>query len=96
MRAEILHYPSVKPFDAASLVASARKTGRVVTVENQSIVGGLGSAVCEALCDSHPVRVTRLGVPDKFGEVATENYLFEKHGFSVRHIVAACETAARS
>ena len=96
MRAEVLHYPSVKPFDAATLVASARKTGRVVTVENQSIIGGLGGAVCETLCDSHPVRVKRLGVPDKFGEVGTENYLFEKHGFAVRHIVEASTRLART
>ena len=83
IKADVLHYPSVKPFDAATLVASARKTGGVVTVENQSILGGLGGAVCEILSEQHPVRVKRLGIPDKFGEVATEDYLFEKHGFGV-------------
>ena len=91
--AEVLHYPSIKPFDAATLVSSAQKTGRVITVENQTILGGLGSAVCEVLSEQCPVRVKRLGIPDKFGEVATEDYLFEKHGFGVKHIVAA---AARS
>jgi transketolase len=94
IRAEVLHYPSVKPFDAETLVASARKTGGVVTVENQSIIGGLGGAVCEVLSERHPVRIKRLGVPDQFGEVATEDYLFHKHGFGVSHIVAAAQSLA--
>ena len=92
---ELLHYPSVKPFDTETLVASARKTGAVVTVENQSIIGGLGAAVCETLCEFLPTRVKRLGVPDRFGEVATETYLFDKHGFGPTHIAAACRELAR-
>jgi transketolase len=91
---DLLHYPSVKPFDTGSLVASARKTGRVVTVENQSIIGGLGGAVCEALCERCPVPVKRLGVPDQFGEVATEQYLFDKHAFGPAHIAQACREMA--
>jgi len=61
-----------------------------VTVENQSIRGGLGGAVCEVLAERLPTRVKRLGVPNEFGEVATEAYLFDKHGFGPRHIAAAC------
>ncbi len=87
---EVLHYPSVKPFDAESLIESAKKTGKVVTVENQSIIGGLGGAVCEVLAENQPTPVKRLGIPDKFGEVATEGYLFDKHGFGLEHIKAAC------
>lgn len=93
---DLLHCPSVKPFDADALVASAKRTGGVVTVENQNIIGGLGGAVCEILSEQHPVPVKRLGVPDQFGEVATEAYLFEKHGFGLPHIKQACrEMAAR-
>ena len=87
---ELLHYPSVKPFDATALIASAKKTGAVVTVENQSIIGGLGGAVCEVLSENLPTPVKRLGIPDQFGEVATEQYLFDKHGFGKSHIAAAC------
>ena len=87
---ELLHYPCVKPFDADSLIASAKKTGKVVTVENQNIVGGLGSAVCEVLSENLPTPVKRLGVPDQFGEVATENYLFEKHSFTIEDMKRAC------
>jgi transketolase len=92
---DLLHYPSVKPFDPETLIDSARKTGAVVTVENQSIVGGLGSAVCEVLSERHPVRVKRLGVPDRFGEVADQDYLFNKHGFGPQHIAQACRDLAR-
>ena len=90
------HYPSVKPFDAETLVASAKRTGRVVSVENQNIVGGLGSAVCEVLSERHPVPVKRLGVPDKFGEVADQDYLFNKHGFGPEHIAQACRAMVKS
>jgi transketolase len=93
---ELLHYPSVKPFDADALVSSARKTGAVVTVENQSVIGGLGSAVCEVLSERLPTPVKRLGVPDQFGEVAGEAYLFDKHGFGPEHIKAACRAMAAS
>ena len=87
---DLLHCPSIKPFPVEDVAASAKKTGAVVTVENQNIVGGLGSAVCETLAEHCPVKVKRLGVPDEFGEVATENYLFNKHGFGKTHIVDAC------
>jgi transketolase len=88
---EVLHYASVKPFDAATLIASAKKTNAVVSVENQNIIGGLGSAVCETLSENYPTKVKRLGIPDKFGEVATEQYLFDKHGFGPKNIAEACE-----
>ena len=93
---DLLHYPSVKPFDAKTLIGSARKTGAVVTVENQSIVGGLGSAVCEVLSEHHPVRVKRLGIPDQFGEVADQDYLFAKHEFGPEHIGRACRELSRA
>jgi transketolase len=92
---ELLHYPSVKPFDAATLIESAKKTGGVVTVENQNIIGGLGGTVCEVLSENCPTKVKRLGIPDQFGEVATEQYLFDKHGFGPEHIKAACREMAK-
>ena len=87
---DLLHCPSVKPFPEADLIESARRTGAVVCVENQSLLGGLGSAVCETLAEQCPTKVKRLGVPDRFGEVATEGYLFNKHGFGKTHIRDAC------
>jgi len=89
-----LHYGSIKPFDVETLVKSVSKTGGVVTVENQNTIGGLGGAVCEALSEHRPAPVRRLGVPDCFGEVASEEYLFNKHGFGLAHIIGACRTMA--
>ena len=77
--------------DRAAGVASAKKTGAVVTVENQNIVGGLGSAVCEILGENYPVPIQRLGINDQFGEVATQGYLFDKHCFGPAHITEACQ-----
>ena len=93
---DLLHYPAIKPFDFATLVESARKTGRVITVENQNIIGGLGSAVCEVLGENLPTQVKRLGVPDRFGEVATEEYLFEKHQFGIQAIVETAQELCKS
>ena len=87
---DLIHCPSVKPFDAGTLVQSAKKTGAVVTVENQNIIGGLGGAVCETLSENYPTKVRRLGIPDKFGEVASEQYFFDKYGFGPEHIARAC------
>jgi len=96
VKVDLLHYPSVKPFDAQTLIDSAKNTGAVAAVENQNIVGGLGSAVCEVLSENHPVRVKRLGIPDQFGEVADQNYLFNKHQFGPEHIACACRELAKS
>ena len=95
LAAELLHCPSVKPFPAEDVIASAKKTGAVVTVENQNIIGGLGGAVCEVLSESCPTRVKRLGVPDQFGEIATEQYLFDKHCFGKEHIKNTCRKMAQ-
>ncbi len=86
---ELLHMPFIKPFDNEAVIESAKKTGRVVTAENHSIIGGLGSAVLEALSDSCPVPVTRIGIKDEFGECGEPESLFEKFGFSKKHIIKA-------
>lgn len=94
---DLLHCPCVKPFPVDDVIRSAQKTGGVVTVETQNIIGGLGGAVAEAVSERHPVRVHRLGICDCFGEVfCNDDYMFEKHGFGQKHIVAACRESARS
>ena len=75
-----IHMPSIKPFDSDSIVAAARKTGGIVTVENHSRIGGLGSAVAEVVCETYPVSVTRLGLDDCHGETADLPYLMDKFG----------------
>ncbi|MFH1905063.1 MAG: transketolase C-terminal domain-containing protein [bacterium] len=89
--AELIHYPSIKPFDVDSLILSAKKTKGVITIENQNILGGLGGVVCEVLSEHYPTKVKRLGIPDRFGEVATAEYLLNKHKTNVNHIIDAAK-----
>ncbi|HLK93521.1 MAG TPA: transketolase C-terminal domain-containing protein [Polyangia bacterium] len=66
--ARVINIHTIKPIDVELLARAARETGRILTVEDHQITGGLGGAVCEALADREPVRVRRHGVPDVFGE----------------------------
>jgi transketolase len=76
IQAAVLHAPTLKPFDAEAVAAFARRSRVVVTVENHSIIGGLGSAVCEAIAEAGvPCRVARCGVPDTWGEAGPLDYL---------------------
>jgi transketolase len=96
IHAEHIHYPSVKPFDVETLLESVKKTNAVVTAENQNVIGGLGGAVCEVLAEHHPVKVKRLGVQDRFGEVGDVPYLSETLGFSARDIARACREMCKA
>jgi transketolase len=91
---DLLHCPSVKPFDAATFLESAGRTRCVVTVENGDVACGLGGLVCEICAESLPTPVTRLGIKDSFGEVGTIADLLDKHGLTPEHITDACRTAA--
>ena len=84
--AEVLHYPVVKPFRHLALKQSAQKTGKVVVVENHSIIGGLGSAVCETLCQYYPTKVYRIGTKDTFGQSGEQRQLMEFYGLTDRKI----------
>ena len=64
------------------IIKSAKKTNRVVTVENHSIIGGLGSAVCEVLSENYPVSVKRIGTNDEFGQSGNAKELMEFYGLS--------------
>jgi transketolase len=94
IQVQLIHCPSIKPLDEEAIIAAAKRCGAVVTVENQNIMGGLGGAVCEVICEHYPVPVKRLGAQDQFGEVATEDYLLNKHRFNIQHIMEACEAMA--
>ncbi|MEI8377341.1 MAG: transketolase family protein [bacterium] len=66
--AEVVSVPVIKPFDCDTIIKSAKKTNQVVTLENHSIIGGLGGAVCECLSENYPVKVKRIGTNDVFGQ----------------------------
>ena len=80
--AEVLHVPVIKPIDADTIVKSAEKTKLVVTIENHSIVGGLGSAVCEVLSERKPTKVVRIGLNDEFGQSGEQRVLMEYYGLT--------------
>lgn len=85
--AEVINMHTIKPIDSEAIIASVKKTGAVVTCEEHSIIGGLGSAVCEVLSENKPVPVKRVGVNDTFGESGKPSDLLDKYGLTVDNIV---------
>lgn len=84
--AEIIHMPCVKPIDAELIIKSVSKTGCAMTIEEHTVIGGLGSAVSEVLTDSAPAPLKRLGIADIFAESGEPEDLFEKYGISENSI----------
>lgn len=80
INAEVISIHTIKPIDKELVAASAKKTGKVVTVEEHSIIGGLGSAVCEALSETVPTPVLRIGFNDVYGESGPAKALIAKYG----------------
>lgn len=86
IHAEVINIHTIKPIDKELVAASAKKTGKVVTVEEHSIIGGLGSAVCEALAETVPTPVLRIGVNDVYGESGPAKALIAKYGLDAEGI----------
>ena len=84
--ADVLHFPVIKPIDKDAIVKTARKTGLIITVENHSVIGGLGSAVCETVAEKAPCRVHRLGYQDIFLESGDDEELFDRYGLNARRV----------
>ncbi len=85
--AAVLDSHTIKPIDAEAILDIARKTGAIVTAEEQNILGGLGSAVAEIVTESYPVQVARIGVRDTFGESGEHEELMIKYGLTSKEIV---------
>lgn len=86
--AEVVDIHTIKPLDRELVIASAAKTGAVVTAEEHNIIGGLGSAVCEVLSECRPTPVLRVGVEDSFGRSGKVPPLLEYYGLTAENIVA--------
>lgn len=84
--AEVINIHTIKPLDEELVVASARKTGKVVTVEEHSVIGGLGSAVCDCLSAKAPTPVLKVGINDVFGESGAAVQLIHKYGLDAEGI----------
>ncbi|MCC9293554.1 transketolase family protein [Clostridium sp. WLY-B-L2] len=89
IKVSVLNIHTIKPIDKEAIVETARKTGVVITAEEHSIIGGLGSAVCEVLSENLPTPVIRIGIKDTFGESGKPNELLKAYGLTGDDIVKA-------
>jgi len=87
--AEVVHVPTIKPLDEATILKSAKKTRAVITVEEAQIAGGLGGAVAELLGEHYPVPMKRIGMQDRFGESGEMDELYRHFGLDAAHIATA-------
>jgi transketolase len=78
--AEVINMHTLKPLDEAAVIAAAAKTGKIVTVEEHSIIGGLGSAVCDVVAEKAPAKVKKIGINDTYGESGPAVELIKKYG----------------
>ncbi len=91
IKAEVINIHTIKPIDKDLIIATAKKTGKVFTVEEHSVIGGLGSAVCDVLSENLPTKVVKIGVNDVFGESGTAAQLVEKFGLDGKGVAATIE-----
>lgn len=89
---EVINVPTIKPLDEETILKSARKTKRVVTVEEGQIAGGLGGAVCELLGDKFPVPIKRIGIKDRFGQSGTIDQLWKEYQLDAGAIIKLVHT----
>ena len=88
IHAQVINIHTIKPIDADLIAKAAKKTGKIVTVEEHSVIGGLGSAVCDVLCEREPVKVLKIGMNDVYGESGPAVKLLEKYGLDAAGIYA--------
>ncbi|MDK2564812.1 transketolase family protein [Romboutsia sedimentorum] len=89
----VINMSTIKPIDKELIITAANETGAIVTAEEHSIIGGLGSAVSEVVSEESPVVVKKVGVKDVFGESGTPSELLKKHGLTAQDIVVAVKEA---
>lgn len=87
--AEVVHVPTIKPLDEKTIIDSARKSKKVITIEEGQAAGGLGGAVAELLSEKFPCQIKRIGMQDRFGESGKPDELLEKFGLTAKHIQLA-------
>ncbi len=91
--AKVINMHTIKPIDADAIISAAKKTGCIVTAEEHNIIGGLGSAVAEVLCENCPVPLVRVGVEDKFGKSGVPAVLLEEYGLTAANIAEKAKLA---
>ncbi len=93
INAKVINMSTIKPIDKELIISAAKETKAIVTAEEHSIIGGLGSAVSEVVAEEYPVIVRKVGVKDVFGESGTPQALLEKYGLTAKEIVVAAKDA---
>ena len=93
IKVRVLNFSTIKPIDVEAVVAASRETGAIVTAEEHSVIGGLGSAVAEVVVKHHPVPMEFVGVQDRFGQSGKPAELMKEYGLTAGDIVAAVERA---
>ena len=91
INARVINIHTIKPIDREILVKAAKETGAIVTCEEHNVIGGLGSAVAEVLCEEAPVPMERIGVKDAFGKSGVPADLLKEYGLTAEDIVSACK-----
>ena len=91
--ARVINIHTIKPLDKELIVKAAMETGAIVAAEEHSVIGGLGAAVCEAVCETCPVPVVRLGINDEFGRSGTVPALLERYGLTAENLAAKAKLA---
>lgn len=87
INARVINISTIKPIDEEIIIKAAKETKGIVTVEEHSIIGGLGDRVSSVVCDNNPIKVKKIGVKDVFGESGNPDELLEKHGLTVSNII---------
>lgn len=89
----VLNFSTIKPIDVEEILAAARETGTIVTAEEHSVIGGLGSAVAEVVVRHHPVPMEFVGIQDRFGQSGKPSELMKEYGLTAEDVAAAVERA---
>ncbi|AEB75099.1 transketolase family protein [Clostridium botulinum] len=89
IKVKVINIHTIKPIDTELITKAAQETGIIVTAEEHSVIGGLGSAVCEVVSETHPVPVMKVGIKDVFGESGKPNELLKAYGLTAEDIVKA-------
>lgn len=88
---KVVEMPTIKPLDRLTVLEAAQNTGAIMTIEDHTVCGGLGSAVAEVVAQEHPVPMTIVGIQDRFGESGDPELLYRDHGMDVESIVSKAE-----
>ena len=96
INARVVNIHTIKPLDRDIVIAAAKETGAIVTAEEHNIIGGLGSAVAEVVCEACPVPVLRVGVEDKFGASGPAVEMLKIYGLTAEHIVEKAKAAIQA